>query len=95
MNSSVLGKYKVVTVAEAQVLLEEMATAQETSPHDLSKSGLCMCDSTSFYLYCFYALFISTASFERGLTLLNKGSQILAVAQRGKRVNLEFTLEVI
>jgi hypothetical protein len=72
MNSSVLGKYKVVTVAEAQVLLEEMATAQETSPHDLSKS----------------------ASFERGLTLLNKGSQILAVAQRGKRVNLEFTLEV-
>ena len=40
MNSNVLGKYKLVTVAEAQVLLDEMVNAQETSPHDLSKSGL-------------------------------------------------------
>ena len=40
MNSNVLGKYKIVTVAEAQVLLDEMVNAQETSPHDLSKSGL-------------------------------------------------------
>ena len=40
MNSNVLGKYKIVTVAEAQVLLDEMVNQQETSPHDLSKSGL-------------------------------------------------------
>lgn len=72
MNGTTLDRFKIVTVQDAQALLEGLNIADTMSSQDLSKS----------------------ASFDRSLSSLIKGGQILVAAHREKKANLEFTLQV-
>ena len=42
MNGTTLDRFKIVTVQDAQALLEGLNIADTMSSQDLSKSGMCM-----------------------------------------------------